>query len=62
MYSDQAVSHRGGEWYKNLPSTSTNPPAEKGKETAATFVGLWGVGVGAVGQEEGRQIQRWALT
>ena len=42
MYSDQTMSHSGGGWYKNLPSTSTNPPVEHGEKTAATF---WGCGL-----------------
>lgn len=49
MYGDQAVSHPGGGWNRNLPSTSIHPPAENGEETAATFAGC---GCRCCGQEE----------
>lgn len=54
MYSDQAVSHRGGGWYKNLPSTSINPPTENGEETAATFAGCGCRFIGEEGGEESK--------
>lgn len=46
------MSHRGGGWYKNLPSISTNPPAEHGKEPAATFSGC-GAGGGERSSKRG---------